>query len=378
MGKAAKDVSRRKSREGLSDSRSGSAVPPLMRVYDFFSGCGGTSAGLRAAGIEVAVGLDCDREAGLTFRRNFPHAEFLERDIRDVTATEFDAFIDRRRTYPIMFTACAPCQPFSKQNRQKKTGDRRVSLLDELRRFIRRFKPEYLFVENVPGMQRDCDTGGPFAGFIEFLEKNGYSTRHDVVQSLRYGVPQYRQRLLLAATRMGPLELPSATHGPGTPNPDYPTVWQAIGDYPAIAAGEEHPDIPNHRACGLSPLNLARIRATPEGGSRKDWPTHLILDCHKGYDGHSDVYGRLRRDWPAAALTTRCISLSNGRFGHPVQDRALSIREAAAVQTFDDDFVFEGSLNSMAQQIGNAVPARLARTFGEHFLAHWQAATAVR
>ena len=378
MGNTAKDVSRRRSSGGFPGSRNNSENPLPMKVYDFFSGCGGTSAGLRAAGIEVAVGLDFDREAGLTFRRNFPDAEFLERDIRGVTATEFDAFIDRRRPYHIMFTACAPCQPFSKQNRQKKVGDRRISLLDELRRFIRRFKPEYLFVENVPGMQRECDADGPFAGFIEFLEKSGYSTRHDVVQSLQYGVPQYRQRLLLAATRMGPLELPLATHGPGTPNPDYPTVWQAIGNYPAIAAGEEHADIPNHRACGLSPLNLARIRATPEGGSRKDWPSNLILDCHKGYEGHSDVYGRLRRDRPAAALTTRCISLSNGRFGHPVQDRALSIREAAAVQTFADDFVFEGSLNSMAQQIGNAVPARLAQVFGEHFLAHWRAAAAER
>ncbi len=191
-----------------------------------------------------------------------------------------------------------PCQPFSKQNRQKKTDDRRVSLLDELRRFIRRFKPEYLFVENVPGMQRDCDVDGPFAGFIAFLKTVGYSTRHDVVQSLQYGVPQYRQRLLLAATRMGSLELPPSTHGPGTSNPNYPTVWQAIGGYPALAAGEEHPTVPNHRACALSPLNLARIRATPEGGSRKDWPSNLLLDCHKDYDGHSDVYGRLHRDRP--------------------------------------------------------------------------------
>ena len=343
-----------------------------MRVYDFFSGCGGTSAGLRAAGMEVALGLDCDHEAGLTFRRNFPKAVFLERDIRKVRATEFDSYVERDRNYPIVFTACAPCQPFSKQNRQKRTDDGRVPLLDELRRFIRRFKPEYLFVENVPGMQRGCEVDGPFSGFIEFLEGLRYETRHDVVHSLRYGVPQYRQRLLLAATRLGPLDLPRPTHGPGTGNPDYPTVWDAIGTYPPLEAGGENPAIPNHRASRLSPLNLERIRATPEGGSRKDWPTELLVDCHRDYDGHSDVYGRLSRRRPAAALTTRCISLSNGRFGHPTQDRALSIREAAAIQTFGDDFTFEGSMNSMAQQIGNAVPAKLARTFGEHFIRHWQ------
>ena len=348
-----------------------------MRVYDFFSGCGGTSAGLRAAGLEVAAGLDFDPEAALTFRWNFPGAHFIEKDIREVRARDLDGLIGQEREVPIVFTACAPCQPFSKQNRQKKADDRRISLLDELRRFVRRFRPEYLFVENVPGMQRGCDVEGPLAGFVAFLSRSGYSTRHDVVQSLRYGVPQFRQRLLLAATRMGPLELPPPTHGPGTSNPDHPTVWQAIGGYPALAAGEADAGIPNHRACSLSPLNLARIRATPEGGTRKDWPPDLVLRCHRGYDGHSDVYGRLHRDRPAAALTTRCISLSNGRFGHPTQDRALSIREAAAVQTFEDSFVFKGSMNSMAQQIGNAVPVRLAQVFGLHFLAHWQSARSV-
>ncbi len=352
-----------------------SGVCQTMRVFDFFSGCGGTSAGLRAAGLEVAVGLDCDREAGLTFRRNFPEAIFVERDIRGVRARELDGLVGRDRVHPIVFTACAPCQPFSKQNRQKRADDRRTSLLDELRRFVRRFRPEYLFVENVPGMQRGCDVSeGPLAGFVSFLERAGYSTRHDVVQSARYGVPQFRQRLLLAATRLGPMELPSPTHGSGTANPAYPTVWEAIGSYPPLAAGDEHPFVPNHRACSLSPMNLARIRATPEGGSRRDWPPGLVLDCHRAYDGHSDVYGRLRRDRPAAALTTRCVSLSNGRFGHPVQDRALSVREAAAVQTFDDGFVFEGSINSMAQQIGNAVPVRLAQVFGRHFLNHWRSA----
>lgn len=345
-----------------------------MKVYDFFSGCGGTSAGLRSAGVEVAMGLDFNRDAGRTFRRNFPDAAFLERDIRDVKADELDVYIDPDRSSPIMFTACAPCQPFSQQNRHKKAGDQRVSLLDELRRFVARHKPEYIFVENVPGMQQGCIHNGPLAGFMAFLETLGYLIRHGVILSQQYGVPQHRQRLVMAATTLGPLELPAPTHGPETLNPEYPTVWEAIGGYPPLAAGEAHAVVPNHQASALSPVNLARIRATPEGGSRKNWPAQLLLNCHIDYSGHSDVYGRLARNRPAAALTTRCISLSNGRFGHPVQDRALSIREAAAIQTFEDTFVFEGSLTSMAQQIGNAVPARLARTFGEHFMAHWRLA----
>ncbi|HEX8954895.1 MAG TPA: DNA cytosine methyltransferase, partial [Burkholderiaceae bacterium] len=126
----------------------------------------------------------------------------------------------------------------------------------------------------------------------------------------------------------------------------------------------------DHRAAALSKLNLARIAATPEGGGREHWPRRLLLDCHKGHAGHTDVYGRLAWDKPAAGLTTRCISYSNGRFGHPEQDRAISVREAACLQTFPTDFVFCGSLNSRAKQIGNAVPPLMARSVGQKIRDH--------
>jgi DNA (cytosine-5)-methyltransferase 1 len=123
----------------------------------------------------------------------------------------------------------------------------------------------------------------------------------------------------------------------------------------------------------LSPRNQERIRATPEGGGREHWPKHLLLRCHlDDYDGHTDVYGRMRRNAPASGLTTRCISLSNGRFGHPLQHRAISVREAASLQTFPRSFRFHGSLNSMARQIGNAVPVLLARQFGRAFARHFR------
>jgi DNA (cytosine-5)-methyltransferase 1 len=195
--------------------------------------------------------------------------------------------------------------------------------------------------------------------------------RSGVVESRDYGVPQRRRRLVVMASRLGPLAFPRPTHGPNGASQSYSTVWQWIGALPPITAGETHADLPNHRASALSRLNLERIRATPEGGSRSAWPDHLKLDCHmNGHKGHTDVYGRMRKHAPASGLTTRCISLSNGRFGHPVQDRAISVREAACIQTFPLDFEFRGSLNSMARQVGNAVPVLLAQRLGHRVLSH--------
>ena len=130
--------------------------------------------------------------------------------------------------------------------------------------------------------------------------------------------------------------------------------------------------MPNHRAANLSARNVERVKATPEGGSHRDWPDYLKLECHKGFSGYSDVYGRMSWDSPASGLTTRCTSYSNGRFGHPEQNRAISIREAACLQTFPEDFLFAGCMASISRQIGNAVPVLLAKLFGEQFIEHLQ------
>lgn len=341
-----------------------------MAAWDFFSGCGGTSAGFREAGIDVRLGLDIDPEAVRTFRRNFPEAEVVESDIRAVTARSLDRYLrSGNAAGPLVFAACAPCQPFSRQNRLKRADDGRTSLLRELRRFIRRFGPDYVFVENVPGMQQGCLDGEPFQDFVAFLREFRYGVDYAVVEALDFGVPQHRSRLILTASRHGSPGMPAPTYGAGR-NP-YLTVWDAIGGYPPLQAGEMHRQIPNHAAPSLSTITKARLRSTPEGGGRRDWPKHLILNCHLDHDGHSDVYGRLHRARPSGTLTTRCISVSNGRFAHPTQDRSITPREAAALQTFPDTFVFEGGINSVAKQVGNAVSVKLARAFGEHFLAHW-------
>lgn len=338
-------------------------------LADFFSGCGGTSLGFSRAGIEPVVAVDSDADAAATYRRNFPQAAVLERDIRELHPSEVREALEPCGEALWLFAGCAPCQPFARHQKNQTDEDDRVPLLLEFLRFVRELQPELIFVENVPGLQKLRASDGPFKEFVEEVSAT-HSVVHETISSADYGVPQTRRRLVFLASRLGPIELPAPTHGPNAASP-HATVRQWIESLPAIGAGEEHPAISGHRASKLSDLNLQRIRATPEGGNRLDWPKRLWPDCHRGdFDGHTDVYGRLRWDRPAPALTTRCISYSNGRFGHPEQDRALSAREAARLQTFPDSFELAGSLVSQARQIGNAVPVKLAERFGRHLIDH--------
>lgn len=340
-----------------------------ISVFDFFSGCGGTSAGLRDAGMDIVLGVDIDPDAGATFKLNFPQADFLRADLTRLRPNRIKKLVDQRKDGPILFCGCAPCQPFSKQSRHREKGkDKRIPLLSHFGRLVRYFHPEFVLVENVPGLQSISWDPGPLPAFLRVLENLDYQFVMETVDCREYGVPQKRRRFVLLGSRLGNVELPVKTHGTRNGRAAYSTVGEWISDLPAIEAGEDCLLVLNHRAAKLSPINLRRIRATPPGGTRLDWPEDLTLACHSGHSGHTDVYGRLRMDQPASALTTRCISLSNGRFGHPVQDRALSVREAASLQTFSRDFRFFGNLSSMARQIGNAVPTLLAKCLGESFI----------
>ena len=338
-------------------------------LADFFSGCGGTSLGFADAGITPAVAVDWDMDAAATFRLNFPTTAVIERDIHDLEVGEVQAVLPPLGDRVRLFAGCAPCQPFAGHRHAPTNRDGRSFLLLEFLRFVESLNPELIFVENVPGMRRLSASQGPFAEFVDAVSKT-HHVAYDTISSADYGVPQTRRRLLLVASRLGPIDMPAPTHGPGTGQP-HTTVRDWIEGLPRIAAGDENLEVSSHRAMRLSKLNLARIRATPEGGDRRDWPKHLWPDCHRGgFPGHTDVYGRLRWDKTAPALTTKCISYSNGRFGHPDQDRALSAREAARLQTFPIEFQFTGSLASQARQIGNAVPVALARHFGHHLMEH--------
>lgn len=322
--------------------------------------------------MEISFALDHDANVRKSFKANFPDAHFEPADIRDVSVDMVRQRVDSERPSPVLFSGCAPCQPFSKQKtaRPSLDEDERVPLLAHFARFVEGCKPDLVFVENVPGLQKLDSESQPFGDFLKRLDEADYEIDCRPIRLSKYGIPQTRRRLLLIGSLHGAIRIPDETHGPGTPNVRYTTVRDWISHLPAIRAGEEHKEVLNHQAANLSERNLDRIKATPEGGGERDWPEYLRLECHKGFNGYTDVYGRMAWDSPASGLTTRCISYSNGRFGHPEQDRAISIREAACLQTFPEDFKFNGSMVSMARQIGNAVPVCLAKLIGQHFIEH--------
>lgn len=339
----------------------------MIDVFDFFSGCGGTSFGFQSYGFNIVGGLDFDRDSSATFRHNFPLAEFYEMDIREVEAQSLAKIIKKRRKTPLLFCGCAPCQPFTKQRRILKKNDPRKNLLSEFQRFVEYWKPEFIFLENVPGLQNINKSGGVFKRFTDSLTEQNYTFDTCIVKASDIGIPQARKRFILIAAAKGyQIETISSIVDKYKTVP--PTVKDCIGDLPPLEAGQKHPSIPNHAAANLSEDNLLRIKVTPEGGDRRDWPDSLKVGCHQDYTGHSDVYGRMKWDSPASTLTTKCISYSNGRFGHPVQNRAISVREAARLQTFPDQFIFIGNLGSCARQVGNAVPPLMAKIISEAFV----------
>lgn len=343
-----------------------------MKAIDFFCGAGGLTRGFLNAGIEVILGIDSNAQCRETYEKNNPPARFLHADIHKLSPTELK-IVKNIPSEELLFAGCAPCQPFTKQRREIKNSNQRT-LLGYFARFVEDIRPGQIFVENVPGITK-VQGHSTYRKFRELLDRLNYHTITGTVDAKWYGVPQTRRRFILLAAQSFKPTLPTISHGPN--QQPYITVRDAIGSYPRITAGQTHPITPNHRASQLSPLNMERIKNTPRnGGDRRDWKSHLRLDCHikrhddgHVYKGHTDVYGRMWWDRPAPAITCRFDSLSNGRYGHPSQNRAISLREGARLQSFEDDYIFYGSSKSeLAAQIGNAVPVKLAETVGKHIL----------
>lgn len=337
-----------------------------MKAYDFFCGIGGLTRGLHDAGIEVLAGIDLDERCRLTYEKNNPGTRFIHKDVGSIDLDDLNLSGPLPEGNDILFAGCAPCQPFS--HHRKSFGNRlEATLLGKFNRLVRMALPGYVLVENVPGIAK-IQGFSTFLRFRKMLNELGYHHDCRVLDAKYYGVPQNRRRLVLLAARNGRISFPKKNFG--TRSRPVKTVRQAIAHYPEIAAGERYPEIPNHVAANITELNMRRLRATPtNGGDRRSWPKDIRLSCHNGdHAGHTDVYGRMFWDRPAPALTGRCISISNGRYGHPEQDRAISLREAAALQTFPDRYEFFGHATNISRQIGNAVPVRLAEKIGKHLL----------
>lgn len=334
-------------------------------AVDLFCGAGGLTRGLLDAGIKVKKGYDLDSKVKDTYEKNNQGVKFYYQDISSLKGEELTKGLDIENNFFIL-AGCAPCQPFSRINKQKFKHDKRKILILQFLRLIKETKPDFILMENVPGLERG-EGKIIFEKFKKGIKKEGYSYKTKVLNVKDYGVPQKRKRLIFLASNKREVDIPEPTHGGRKER--YVTVRDAISKYPNLKPGKKNKMILNHECRNLSELNKKRMRFIKKnGGSRKDLPKNLILKCHVGHKGHGDVYGRMKWDEISPTLTCKCTSISNGRFGHPTQNRGISVREAAAIQTFSDEYVFYGGLVESTKWVGNAVPVKFTKVFGEYFI----------
>ena len=334
-----------------------------IKAIDLFCGTGGLTHGLKMAGIDVLAGIDVDPACEWGYERN-NQASYLRKDIADISHHDINSIFGQSDIR--MLAGCAPCQPFSSYGRTRKREDDRWALLLAFERLVAKCKPELVTMENVPGLAEHR----VFESFVGTLDSLGYWVGYNVLCCEQLGLPQTRRRLVLVASRLGEIHAPQ-------PNERLSTVRQAIGNLPPIRAGETHDSDRFHKSASLSPINLQRIKASTPGGTWKDWPESLVSKCHKARSGKSypSVYGRMEWDRPSPTITTQCYGYGNGRFGHPEQDRAISLREAALLQSFPRNWEFvpeskKVTFADVGRMIGNAVPPVLGEEIGRCFQKH--------
>ncbi|MCD7935648.1 MAG: DNA cytosine methyltransferase [Tannerellaceae bacterium] len=341
-------------------------------VIDLFCGIGGLSYGMYCQGLKIIAGFDIDKTCKYAYEKN-TNSNFLYKDVSCITHKEINRLFKKSKCNIRILAGCAPCQPFSSYSFKVKNKDEnKYDLLYQFGRLIEETLPEIVTMENVAQILT-FKLKPVLNDFVDILKKNNYQVSIHKVFCPDYGIPQTRKRLVLLASRLGPIDLIPPTHTPSS----YKTVRMTIGDLPPIKAGETCITDPLHKAKDLSPLNIRRLEATPDRGSWKDWPEDLKLECHKKNTGKSfgSVYGRMAWDEPAPTMTTLCTGIGNGRFGHPEQNRAISIREAALFQTFPYDYEFFSpeesvSITKASRYIGNAVPPLLGEVIAKSIKKH--------
>jgi DNA (cytosine-5)-methyltransferase 1 len=341
-------------------------------AVELFCGAGGMAHGFFLEGIDVLVGFDVDKTCKYSYEKN-NSARFEEKNVSVLEGHEI------KKLYPAssikILAGCAPCQLFSPYARTKKKESDKWKLLYEFSRIVNQVHPDIVTMENVPTLI-SYNKGKVFLDFVENLKREGYHLWYDIVNCLNYGIPQHRRRLVLLASRLGDITLIQSTHS----SEEYLTVEDTISGLEPIGAGAVNKEDPLHRSRNLTPKNMLRIRATPEGGDWHCWPRELILECHKKESGKSfkSVYGRMSWREHSPTITTEFIGLGNGRFGHPAQNRAISLREAALLQTFPFYYDFidpkaDFSAHRIAVHIGNAVPVRLGQIIAKSIKKHIEA-----
>lgn len=335
-----------------------------IEAIDLFCGVGGLSYGLATAGIRVVAGIDIDPACKYPYEANVK-APFLLQSVRDVSGVDLAKLYSKNAVR--LLAGCAPCQPFSTLAKGKSDkSDEKWTLLEEFGRLVEELTPELVTMENVPRVANH----GPFKTFLAALKRSGYQYDWSRIRCADIGVPQTRSRFVLVASRIGDIALPIRKDR-------HISVREAIAHLPAVKAGRASKSDPLHKARTLSPLNLERIRASRPGGTWEDWPVNLRAPCHLKAEGQSfrSVYARMSWDSPSPTITTQAHNFGTGRFGHPKQDRAITLREAAILQSFPDNYEFvprnvDPSFSVVGRMIGNAVPPKLGEHVGEVLIRH--------
>lgn len=325
--------------------------------------------GMRQAGIDVIAGIDFDPDCKKTYEKNNMGSKFILSDVFQLTPQELEKKLRLTKNDDnLLLIGCSPCQYWSIIQTNKNKSEQSKDLLKEFQRFVNYFNPGYVVVENVPGVaSRQAESG--LTNFIKELENKGYKVKQKIVNLNDYGVPQTRKRFSLVATRVN--ENFVFPHKKKGKKPDVKDVLGVHNGFEKIPAGHKDKTKRNHSASKLSDKNLKRLKGTPKNGGNAFWwrnDTILGRDRYRG-NGFKDNYSRMSWDKPAPTITTKFFSISNGRFAHPEEHRAISIREGATLQTFPKRYYFySNSIQGVARMIGNAVPPEYARRIGKAIL----------
>lgn len=342
---------------------------PNVEVIDLFCGIGGLTHGFENEGFSVIAGIDNDSSCQYGYEAN-NKSKFIHKNIADVTSSELNKLYHNDKIKVLI--GCAPCQPYSGLNKKKGKG-RDKTPLEKFAELVEDIKPTIVSMENVRGLA-NTKKYPEFANFLKTLKNNNYKYSYQVIDASDYGVPQKRNRLVLLASKLGEIHLL-----PPTNSDKKVTVRDVIGKLPKLKDGETSQIDRLHRSRKLNDINKLRIKSTPQDGGNSDaWDQTLLPDCYKKESGNTyrkTVYGRMKWDEPSPTMTTQCVGLGNGRFGHPEQDRAISLREAALLQTFPNSYKFlpdneEIVVKHVAKFIGNAVPIRLGEIISRSIKSH--------
>lgn len=329
------------------------------KAIDLFCGCGGLTLGMKQAGFEVIGAVDNDHLAVETYKANHEDVEVWEEDITTLTVGEVKKRLNLKEGELDLLAGCPPCQGFSTMrtlNGGKRIRDGRNKLIEDFQRFVEELLPKAVMMENVPGLRKNKR----FKSLCRILKKLGYIVNHDVLNAADYGVPQRRRRLILLAGKGKKIEFAKKTKKK--------TVAHAIKDMPRQSeSGDPLHDYKERRSEKVKRL----IKRIPkDGGSRKDLGKRYQLKCHKRCDGFKDVYGRMAWKKPAPTITSGCTNPSKGRFLHPEKNRAITLREAALLQSFPKDYKFNVSIGKgkIAELIGNALPPLFIKEHSKNIL----------